>query len=52
MGLSALLNLLNELRNDNTMRGFPSMTSLFCNEFTKFNNTDVRMLTSGILHHI
>ena len=41
-----LLNLLNELRNRDKMRGFPSILSLFCNEFNKFNNTRARMLDS------
>ena len=26
------------------MRGLPSILSLFCNEFNKFNNTGARML--------
>ena len=28
------------------MRGLPSILSLFCNEFNKFNNTGARMLDS------
>ena len=34
-----LLNLLNEFRKSDKMRGLPSMLSLFRNEFNKFNNT-------------
>ena len=34
-----LLNLLNELRKRDKMRGLLSILSLFCNEFDKFNNT-------------
>ena len=34
-----LLNLLNELRKRDKMRGLPSILSLFCNDFNKFNNT-------------
>ena len=41
-----LLNLLNELGKRNEMRGLPSILSLFCNEFNKFNNTRARMLDS------
>ena len=41
-----LLNLLNELRKRDKMRGLPSILSLFCNEFNKFNNTRARMLDS------
>ena len=32
------------------MRGFPSILSLFCNEFNKFSNTGARMLDS--IYHI
>ena len=39
MGAHILMNLLNELRNRDKMRGLPSILSLFCNEFNKFNNT-------------
>ena len=41
-----LLNLLNELRKRDKMRGLPSILSLFRNEFNKFNNTRTRMLDS------
>ena len=41
-----LLNLLNELRKIDKMRGVPSILSLFRNEFNKFNNTRARMLYS------
>ena len=34
-----LLNSLNELRERDKMRGLPSILSLFCNMFNKFNNT-------------
>ena len=37
-----LLNLLNELRERNKMQGLPSILSLFCNLFNKFDNTGVR----------
>ena len=36
-----LLNLLNELRKRDKLRG---ILSLFCNEFNKFNNTRAQML--------
>ena len=39
-----LLDLLNELRKRDQMRGLPSILSLFRNKFNKFNNTRVRML--------
>ena len=41
-----LLDLLNELRKRDNMRGLPSMLYLFRNEFNKFNNTRARMLDS------
>ena len=30
------------------MRGLPSIVSLFCNEFDKFNSTGAQMLDSSI----
>ena len=42
----ALLNLFNELRRRDKMRGLPSILSLFHNKFNKFNNTIARMLNS------
>ena len=41
-----LLNLLNELRKSNKLRGLPSILLLFRNEFNKFNNIEARMLDS------
>ena len=46
MSAHVLLNLLNELRKRDKMRGLPSILSLFCNEFNKFNNTRAQMLDS------
>ena len=46
MSAHVLLNLLNELGKREKMRGLPSILSLFCNEFNKFNNTRARMLDS------
>ena len=46
MSAHVLLNLLNELRKRDKMRGLPSILSLFCNEFNKFNNIRARMLDS------
>ena len=46
MSAHVLLNLLNELGKRDKMRGLPSILSLFCNEFKKFNNTRARMLDS------
>ena len=46
MSVHVLLNLLNELRKRDKMRGLPSMLSFFHNEFNKFNNTRARMLDS------
>ena len=39
MSANVLLNLLNEFRKRDKMRGLQSVLSLFCNEFNKFNNT-------------
>ena len=51
MGDHVLLNLLNELKKRDKMRGLPrlfrglsSILSLFRNEFNKFNITGARML--------
>ena len=38
MSAHVLLNLLNELGKRDKMRDLPSILSLFCNEFNKFNN--------------
>ena len=46
MSAHVLLNLLNELRKRDQMRGSPSILSLFRNELNKFNNTGTRMLDS------
>ena len=46
MSAHGLLNLLIKLRKRDKMRGLPSILSLFCNEFNKFNNTRERMLDS------
>ena len=39
MSAHVSLNLLNELWKRDKMRGLPNILSLFCNEFSKFNNT-------------
>ena len=44
MRAHVLLNLINELRNRDKMRGLQRMLSLLCNELNKFNNTGTRML--------
>ena len=41
-----LWNLLNVLWKRDKMRGLPSILSLFCNKFNKFNNTGAQMLDS------
>ena len=46
MSVHVLLNLLNELEKRDTMRGLPSILSLFSNSFNKFHNTRARMLDS------
>ena len=46
MSAHVLLNLLNELRQRDKMRGLPSILSLFHKMFNKFNNTGARMLDS------
>ena len=50
MSAHALLNLLNELRKRDKMRGLSSIIYLFRNEFNKFNNTGAVMLDS--IHHM
>ena len=39
MSAHVVLNLLNELRKRDKIRGLPSILSLFRNEFYKLNNT-------------
>ena len=39
MSVHVLLNLLNELKNRDKIRGLPSILSIFPNKFNKFNNT-------------
>ena len=49
MSAYVLLNLLNELgKRDKIIKmcGLPSILSLFCNEFNKFNNTRAQMFDS------
>ena len=46
MSARVLLNLSNELGKREKRRGFPSILSLFSNEFNKFNNTRARILDS------
>ena len=41
-----LLNLLNKLGKRDKMQGLPSILSLFCKEFNKFNNTRAGTLDS------
>ena len=50
MSAHVLLNLLNELKKREKMRGLPSILSFFRNEVNKFNNTVARMLDS--IHHM
>ena len=44
MSAHVFLNLLNELRKRDKMRGLLSSLSLFRNEFNNFNNTRARVL--------
>ena len=46
MNAHVLLNLLNELRKSDKMRGLSSILSLFRNSFNKFNNTRAQMFDS------
>ena len=46
MSAHVLFDLLNEFGKRDKMRGLPSISSLFRNEFNKFNNTRARMLDS------
>ena len=46
MSAHVLLNLLNELRKRDQMRGLPSILSFFRNKFYQFNTTGARMLDS------
>ena len=50
MSAHVLLNLLNEFRKRDKMRGLSSILSLFHNEFNKFDKTSARMLDS--IHHM
>ena len=46
MSAQGLLNLSNEFRKMDKMRGLSSFLFLFRNKFNKFNNTEARMLDS------
>ena len=46
MSAHVLLNLLNELRKRDKMRGLPRILSFFRNVLNKFNDTRARMLDS------
>ena len=46
MSAHVLLNLSNNLRKGDKLRGLPSLLSLFRNEFNKFYNTGARMSDS------
>ena len=46
MSAHVILNLLNEFRKRDEMRGLSSFLSLFRNEFNKFNYIGARMLDS------
>ena len=52
MSAHVVLNLLNELRKRDKIRGLPSILSLFRNEFYKLNNTGAWMLDSILSHDI
>ena len=51
MSAHILLNLLNELRKRDKMRGLPSTLSLFRNEFNTFNKTRERMIVRFFLSY-
>ena len=46
MRAQVLLNLLKRVEEKRLNVGLPSILSLFCNEFNKFNNTRAGMLDS------
>ena len=46
MSAHVLFNSLNELEKRDKMQGLPSILSLSCKEFNKFNSTRARMLDS------
>ena len=50
MSAHILLNLLNELRQSDKIRGLSTILLLFRNEFNKINNTGERML--DIIYHM
>ena len=44
MSVHVLVSSLDQLGKNDKLQGLPSMLSLFCNRFHKFNNTGARML--------
>ena len=50
MSAHVLLNLLDESRKRDKMRGLPCNLSHFRNEFNKFNNTRAQML--NFIYHM
>ena len=51
MSTHILLNLSNHFRKSDKMLGLPSILSLFCNKFDKFNNTGARKNVRFYLSH-
>ena len=51
MSVHVLLNLIEEFRKRDKMRGLSSILSLFRNKFNKFSNTGARM-SDSIYHMI
>ena len=52
MSARVLLNLLNELRKSDKMRGLLSILSLFRDELNEFNDTAARMIDSIYHMHL
>ena len=50
MSAQVLFNLLNKFGKRDEIRGLPSILSLFCNKFNKFNNT--RACMSDSVYHM
>ena len=46
MSAHVLFNLLNKMGKRDKMLGLPSILSLVCNEFNKFNNSRAQMFNS------
>ena len=52
MSTHVIFNSLNKVGNSDKMRGLPSISSLFCNEFNKFKIQEHKVKILFIIHFV